>query len=304
MKKNIASFATLLLFCSNSFGQKVVTTFYDLNQTEKHEVYYTNDYGVKNGTYTEYSLYGGILSQGKYQDDKKVGKWTYRDEKGVLASETNYDNDGLPNGLSITYNNGHKYQEGYYQHGLTQTGHWKTWFTTDDGANAYVQLHLDEYFKKGMDDSTFTEYFLNGKIKIYGKYKDGEKIGVWDDFSIEGMDSKKKYTDGKLDSTWTVAASTSNSEKSPSVGTTITKPDVSQKAQQDKPDGGTAVVKSDKAYYYKAADASTIRKAFNVKGDILKYTQVSGDFIYVSYTNTKGTVTQGWMLKSDLTIKQ
>ena len=66
---------------------------------------------------------------------------------------------------------------------------------------------------------------------------------------------------------------------------------------------GTGIVSAAKAYYYKEVDTLTKRKAFNVKGDKVKYSQLKGDFAYVYYTNDKGIVTQGWMLISVLTLQ-
>ncbi|MGP8216892.1 MAG: toxin-antitoxin system YwqK family antitoxin [Bacteroidia bacterium] len=168
------------------YSQKTVKTYYDYQHQHVKEAYTTDNYGVKTGTYTLYSQYGGILTQGAYKNDKQVGKWTVKDEKGVLLSEANYDNDGLPNGHSIDYKDGHKEFEGDYLHGK-KNRHWKTWYTTDDGASAYTQLHYDEYYKSGLYDSVWTEYFINGKIKKQCHYINGNLSGESKTYNEQGI---------------------------------------------------------------------------------------------------------------------
>lgn len=70
------------------------------------------------------------------------------------------------------------------------------------------------------------------------------------------------------------------------------------------PSEGTAVVVVSKAYYYKDPDTATKRKAFNIEGDKVKYNKLQEDFVYASYDNGKGGVTEGWMKKSDLKFPQ
>ena len=56
-------------------AQTLYRTYYDYKKTHVHEEFYANSYGVKNGTYKEYSEYGGVLIQGTLKDDKKNGTW-------------------------------------------------------------------------------------------------------------------------------------------------------------------------------------------------------------------------------------
>jgi antitoxin component YwqK of YwqJK toxin-antitoxin module len=152
-----------LLFCLlpwvATFAQKTLTTYYDWEKKHVHEVYGTDSYGTKNGTYTEYSQNGGILVQGKYNKDTKVGKWIANDEKGRLELEENFDNDGKDNGQVKRYVNGYLYAIENYKHG-DRYGQWKTWYlgngtgndeTASDGiylnSEGKTQLHIEEYYK-------------------------------------------------------------------------------------------------------------------------------------------------------------
>ena len=62
----------------------------------------------------------------------------------------------------------------------------------------------------------------------------------------------------------------------------------------------TAMITSDRAFFYKEPNVSTKRKAYMVKGQTVSYDKVNGDFFYGFFINTQGNKTEGWMLKSDV----
>ena len=61
---------------------------------------------------------------------------------------------------------------------------------------------LDE---AGRRQGDWKEYYLSGKLKSKGKYKDGDKIEAWEYyFENEKIEQKGKYTkNGKLTGLWT-----------------------------------------------------------------------------------------------------
>ncbi len=81
----------------NTFAQKLVKTYYDYRNTKIQSEYYTDAYGVKNGTYKGYSEYGGILLQGSYKDDAPIGKWTENYLDGKLHFIKTYTSPGYTN---------------------------------------------------------------------------------------------------------------------------------------------------------------------------------------------------------------
>ena len=227
---------TVLLICvawamiTPSKAQKLLRTYYDYNHTKVKEEYSTNEYGIKTGAYKFYSEFGGILVQGAYKNDKLVGKWTTKDEKGVLLADESYDNEGNFNGTCIYYKDGHKNYVKVYVHGV-KNGNWKTWYSTDDSPGAYNQLYYDENYKQNQLDSVWTEYAVDGRIVkqchysrgvlngdniVYGKNGqaiikeyylngnlDGECIYYADDGSGEIL-AKGVYKDGKKSGTWRI----------------------------------------------------------------------------------------------------
>ncbi|MGP8215464.1 MAG: TPR end-of-group domain-containing protein [Bacteroidia bacterium] len=187
----LMGFLPFLAYC-----QKTITTYYDFEKKHVHEVYGTDNYGTKNGPYTEYSEYGGILIQGTYKNGTQVGKWVTNDEKGKIYLEETRDNEGKYNGQVNRYINGIKYAQENYKHG-SRIGHWKTWFySTDYNGTVYqkpdgtTQLQYDEYYKScepryvagvglldwGLD-SVRKEYSKQGVLLSTEYYKLGVKEG-------------------------------------------------------------------------------------------------------------------------------
>jgi antitoxin component YwqK of YwqJK toxin-antitoxin module len=208
--KRIALFIGLLP-CIATFAQKTITNYYDWEKKHVHEVYGADNSGTKNGTYTEYSENGGILVQGKYKSDTKVGKWIVNDEKGRLELEENFDNEGKDNGVVKRYVGGYLYAIENYKHG-ERYGQWKTWYlgngvgndeTASDGiylnGDGKTQLHFEEYYRPcpqryepgvGMLnwglDSVRKEYNLKGVLLSSINYKYNLRNGKATFYDIDG----------------------------------------------------------------------------------------------------------------------
>jgi|GEM_PF-7133720 len=195
---NIVSLLFIVTLPLAGYSQKTVITYYDLKHTQKHETYITDSYGVKNGNYTEYSEFGGILTQGTYKSNEKVGKWTYKDDKGKLALEENYDNNGKFSGQVIHYIGGNMSDMYHYKHGI-KYGTCKRWYSANDYGDADIngdkiylnkegktQLYYEENYKNDMLDSSRTEYYPNGKMKKQSVYKDGAIIGEPKEYNEQG----------------------------------------------------------------------------------------------------------------------
>lgn len=178
-------------------AQKLFHSYYDYNHTKVKEEYSADGYGVKNGSYKLYSEYGGVLVSGTYKNDKMVGEWVTKDEKGVLTADENYDQDGNFNGACNYYQSGHEQRVEHYSHGH-KTGNWKTWYSTDDGENAYNQLHYDEYYKNGKLDSVYSEWAIDGKPIKKCIYKDGLLNGLDEEYRGGILIIKKHFVTDTL----------------------------------------------------------------------------------------------------------
>ena len=205
MKKIIALLVTSMLLTSLSFGQKMVTTYYDYKHTEKKEVYSTNDYGVKNGTYTKYSEYGGVLIQGTYKKDMKEGLWVEKDEKGNLVSKETYL-DNVLNGPASYYNlfslgSGVPQTSGTFKAGMKE-GVWSIIDRLKSKEYEYYYEGVDFSNEVGCEDikhnvlyKNDVEIIKNGKSvytfypsgKIYAEFIVQRMAGVGEDFFTTGL---------------------------------------------------------------------------------------------------------------------
>ena len=105
MKKSISLFAVLMLFGSVSFGQKLMKTYYDYQNTKVHEVYYVNAKGEKDGKYTEYAENGIITGQSTFHNGVANGVITiYNTETGrqILFKRETYK-EGVKDGPATYY---------------------------------------------------------------------------------------------------------------------------------------------------------------------------------------------------------
>lgn len=188
MKKTIIIMLTV--FSAVSVAQnKIVKTFYDLRQTIPKEVYYTNSYGVKNGSYKLYSEYGGVISEGNYKDDNMVGTWKFKDEKGISTDIETYDNSGNKNGPWIKnciFNRNLKGTEGTYKNNK-KDGLWIHYFCQSNTTESKLE-----------SEETYANDVLNGQCKYYhedgtsenGIMLEGRKSGEWKYYDINGRLSK------------------------------------------------------------------------------------------------------------------
>ena len=63
---------------------------------------------------------------------------------------------------------------------------------------------------------------------------------------------------------------------------------------------GPFTVLTDRAYFYSNSNNSSRRNAYIVKGENGTFSKIENNFGYLTYTNTKGTTTQGWISLSDV----
>jgi hypothetical protein len=62
------------------------------------------------------------------------------------------------------------------------------------------------------------------------------------------------------------------------------------------------VVNSEKTYFHNGPNTSERRKAYLVKGDTGTFDAVVDGFVFVRFTNSRGTVSEGWVQLSDLNV--
>jgi antitoxin component YwqK of YwqJK toxin-antitoxin module len=179
--------------------------------------------GKENGYYRGYYINGRLSAEGWLKDGKAQGTWLYYDEPGTLTARTHYLNgdlsgykeEYLPNGKKsfeskydggwleqitqydstgkvlirdsfpkgsgnyvLLYPNGAKMAEGRYVNGDLD-GPYRTYFF--DGSPESIL-----YYKKGLPDSSFRNFYFGGAKLTEGQYSGGKKTGTWTSYNEEG----------------------------------------------------------------------------------------------------------------------
>lgn len=178
------------------FGQrKQIKNYYDSEQKNVKELYHTiqNDTSVLDGLYKTYYQDGKVKTVGFYTKSQATDYWEYFYQNGNLKMEgiiNNFLNQGH---WIFYYENGNKSMEGNMDKGK-KNGFWR--FYNEDGSiksegiiqndkNEGVWKYFNEegntkataLYKKG--SGTYTEFYPNNIIKMFGKIKNGKSDSTW-----------------------------------------------------------------------------------------------------------------------------
>ena len=113
---------------------------------------------------TQLQASGAYFKDETGETNEKHGKWLYYDRLGVLEEERNYYKDMLHGKTVLYYSNKKSKQEGYF--------------------------YLNQ------QDSTYKEWFENGKLSIVGQYKLNEPIKQWTYYYFDGREKSIEEVKG------------------------------------------------------------------------------------------------------------
>jgi len=100
MKRIIFPLFSLLMFVNGYSQVKEITIKnIDLQITEKFTVL-KNEKKIRQGSYEKYLIFPQknkniLIEKGEYENNKKVGVWTYFDKKGNISLQYSFDNDSV-----------------------------------------------------------------------------------------------------------------------------------------------------------------------------------------------------------------
>lgn len=183
---------------------KVVRTYYDLEQKVKKEEYRVNDQDttILDGLYKVYYQNGRLKTVGYYTNNQATDYWEYFYQNGNLKSEgliNNYFQEGY---WIYYYENGQKSAEGKMEKGKKH-GFWRNYYEDgtlkSEGLMARGALDGDwkYYYQDGTlkgrarfkkDRGKYMEYFPSGVLKMEGLMYQGKSDSLW----------KYYYPSGKL----------------------------------------------------------------------------------------------------------
>ena len=196
--RKLLTFTCLLVLASCSTEAPVVlkeVTKLVERQGIKYEINSTTPFTGIEITESSDSLY-----KTEYKNGKEVGLLEYYNN-GQLRAKNNFKNGTFEeyheNGQlvgRINFENG-TYEE-YHENGQLKkkVNFNKQDFNGSGSVGPYEEYHENgqlkekgNFIKNGTNDGPYEEYYLNGQLKEKGTYKDGEKVGTWEEYDEEGV---------------------------------------------------------------------------------------------------------------------
>jgi uncharacterized protein len=181
------------------------------NEKLSNEGWYVED--ERQGTFISYDLLGNLSSKVYYLNDKVHGITEYYTPTKKLDFKEYYDNgwfnkieqfdttgkimltSELKKGegkVRFNHFNGKPYFESNYKY-YKLNGVYTV--TNGDGSKNMLC-----YYKNGNLDSNYVAWYPNGKIRVEGKYIDGDKTGTWKYYYYHGgLSETEQYVEGRLD---------------------------------------------------------------------------------------------------------
>jgi antitoxin component YwqK of YwqJK toxin-antitoxin module len=167
--------------------------------------------GLKQGPHYEYNLAGNLIAEYYYRNNDQDGYTVYyypdgrknyeeRYEEGWLKQITQFDSTGkvlseaaltrATGDMIFRHANGKAYMQFHYDGYLL------------NGKSAYLYYDgrpfVTQYYKHGVRDSTFTEWFYEGTIRTAGSFNRGNRTGEWKYFYSDGQLSLQEvYKNGE-----------------------------------------------------------------------------------------------------------
>jgi len=198
--KKLLILALVISMCIKGNCQKTFTSYYDIFELQKKEVYTISKSGNITGTYYRYHQSGILAEKTQYLEGEKNGvSEEYEDKTQAVLVRANYKSDKL-NGKYETWT-----RQWTAPYKLVQNqsctikdgkkdGPYKEWY--DNGKVKY-----DYKYKLDKLDGLIKSYFENGQLQVEANYKEGERYGKFKQFTKNGqiqIDANYE-NDGKMD---------------------------------------------------------------------------------------------------------
>jgi uncharacterized protein len=219
ISKIIALFLLVLIFTSCSRNNKEVISYYENGNPKL--VYYTKmdkniKYKIAEKMYYEN---GKLQYEGNFNNNERIGKWTYYFENGVVFSKCDFTNsksgfdwevyrmdktkivgkkdkinqvsfypDGALAAIKIKSNGQEKEYKFFATYRVLEEREYKGNILNGQTLSFYENGNINSknYFKDGMQDSVYLLYYENGATQIKGNYKLDSKVGKWEYFKADG----------------------------------------------------------------------------------------------------------------------
>lgn len=183
LKSILTTTFSLLMICF-SFAQNDSTNQTDDNNRKQGHWIFTNKTRSLPGYKTDQ-----IVEDGYYENNRKVGVWTFYFNNGKIKHKLTYLNN-QPNGPAVFY-----YKSGK----IREKGNWKN----NRWVGSYTMYHPDGHLKneftynnQGVKDGPQKYYHDNGNLMISGTWKNGEEGNDIHEYDKNGKPNTERYKAG------------------------------------------------------------------------------------------------------------
>ena len=172
--------------------------------------------GLYDGKYERYKN-NKLIEKGVYKEGLRDGKFFEYYSDGSVKSEKTFTNGKLNGMLKTFFTNGKPEREQGYKNGvedgIEKQWHWETGKLIVDAnyidgrpdgkQTRHISSNTGDYvevsnFVKGVQTGEFSQTWTNGQVRVQGKYKDGNKDGVWIEYRKNGKPEKSTtYKNGE-----------------------------------------------------------------------------------------------------------
>lgn len=133
------------------------------------------------------------IEEGKYSDNRKVGKWFEYYCNGNMKNQLTFQN-GRPDGYAIMYHESGKISEEGNWKNNRWTGPYKLYYE-----NGQPQ-HEFNFNASGKREGPVKYYYENGQLAIEGNFINGKEAGVIKEYHENGdIKAEKTFNDGNVD---------------------------------------------------------------------------------------------------------
>lgn len=131
---------------------------------------------------------GKVISQGKMNGKKHIGKWVYyHNNSNQIMTLEHYNDNGLLDGESVVYYaDGQIAEKRHYNKGLLE-GEAKWYSEKGTLIKSYIYVNNELHGEAKFYDET-------GKLILKGRYKRDKKDGVWTHYKDGKVSEEKDYT--------------------------------------------------------------------------------------------------------------
>lgn len=141
-----------------------------------------------------YDDYGVLLGEGIVDEEgRKQDDWVFYFESGAKASEGKYKDNKQIGKWEFFFEDGGTEQKGKYRKGKPH-GEW-VWYYAKD------VLRRQENFDNGKEDGAYEEYNRDGELIAKGEFYEGERNGDWY-FRVGDQIEKGAYEEGMKQGVW------------------------------------------------------------------------------------------------------